>query len=62
MSKIVRYEFTGNWGVLLILCLSMVGIPIAIMYFLNGLVRIDTEMENPEEFLAAYKAGKIGRK
>jgi hypothetical protein len=62
MSKIVRYEFGGNWLVFWLLCLTGVGIPIAVILFVNGLVRIDTEMKDPEEFLAAYRAGKVGKK
>jgi hypothetical protein len=62
MSKIVRYEFGGNGFAFWFLCLTGIGIPIAVIYLVNSLVRIDTEMKDPEEFLAAYRAGKTGRK
>jgi hypothetical protein len=58
MPKIVRYEFMGNWLIFWILCVSMVGIPIAILYLLNGTLRIEHELADPEEFVSAFRDGK----
>lgn len=38
----------------------MVGIPVAILYLLQGTLRIDEEVEEPNRFLAEYRAGKYG--
>jgi len=59
MSKIVRYQFMGNWIIFGFLFLSGFGLPFAILYLFERLVRTETEMDNPEEFLAAYRAGKL---
>ncbi len=56
MSKIVRYEFLGNWWYFWLACISVIGIPIALLYLLNGTVRIDDEMDDPERFVSEYRA------
>ena len=58
MSKIVRYEFMGNWLYFWLLCISGIGIPVAILYLLNGTLRIEDEMTDPEQFVSAFRAGK----
>ena len=58
MSNVVRYEFTGNWLFFWLLCITGVGIPFAILYLLGGTLRIETEMAEPERFIAEYRAGK----
>jgi hypothetical protein len=62
VSKIVRYEFMGNWFIFWFLVITVLGIPIAFLYFLNGTVRIETEMDNPEEVLSSFRAGKLKAK
>ena len=62
MSKIVRHQFLGSWVIFCLLCLSIVGIPSAVLYMLNNTIRIDSELENPEEFLAEFRTGKLSRK
>jgi hypothetical protein len=59
MAKIVRYEFLGNWGLFTLLFISGIGIPVAILILINGTVRIEEEMDSAEEFVAAYRAGKL---
>ncbi len=59
MSKIVRYEYLGSWAYFWLCCVSIVGIPVAILMLINGTVRVEDEMKEPEEFLAAYRAGKV---
>ena len=48
----------GNWFIFWLLCLTGIGIPMAILYLIEGTVRIDTEMEDPERFIAEFKARK----
>jgi hypothetical protein len=58
MSKIVRYEFMGSWLYFWLLCISGIGIPVAILYLLNGTLRIEDEMTDPEQFVSAFRAGR----
>lgn len=48
MSKIVRYEFLGSWLMFWLLCVTIIGIPLAILYLVNGTVRIEDELDEPE--------------
>ena len=59
MSKVIRNEFMGNWLLFSVLCLTVIGIPLALLYLLSGTIRIETEMQDPEQFVAAYRAGKL---
>jgi len=59
MSKIVRYEFLGNWLLFWFLCITGVGIPVAILYLVNGTRRIEDEMSDPEEFVSAFRARRL---
>jgi hypothetical protein len=58
MSKIVRYEFMGSWLYFWLLCISGIGIPVAILYLLNGTLRIEDEMTDSEQFVSAFRAGR----
>jgi hypothetical protein len=58
MSKIVRYEFVGSWLWFWLMSISVIGIPFAILYFVNGLLRLDSEMPDPEGFVRDFKAGR----
>ena len=40
MSKIIRNEFMGNWYVFWLLCLTGIGLPLALLYLLDGTIRI----------------------
>jgi hypothetical protein len=62
MSKIIRYQFMGNWIVFTLLCLTGFGIPIAFLYALNSTVRIESELENPEELVYRYRVGALAVK
>ena len=57
MSKVVHYEFMGSWLIFGLLFLSGIGMPFAILYLLEGIIRTDTEIPNPEEFVAALRSG-----
>jgi hypothetical protein len=56
MSKIVRHEFMGSWLLFWFFCITVIGIPLGVIYYRNGMVRIEDDLENPEEALAAYRA------
>ena len=49
MSKIVRYRFMGSWISFWLLCVTVIGLPIAALYLLTGTVWLDTDVDNPEE-------------
>lgn len=59
MSKIVRYEFMGSWFYFWLGCLSVVFLPVSILYLINGTIQIESEMSDPEAFVEAYRAGKL---
>jgi hypothetical protein len=58
MGRIIRYEFVGNWLVLVLLFMSVIFIPFGVIYFILTAVKIEEEIENPNEFIAAFKEGK----
>jgi hypothetical protein len=62
MSKIVRYEFLGSWVLFWVLCFSIIGLPVALLYLVNGTVRVEDDMEDPEQFLQEYRSGKWRRR
>jgi hypothetical protein len=62
MSKVIRYEFMGSWMLFWLLGISIIGIPLAILYLLNGTIRIEDELDDPEQFLAEFRSGKLAGK
>ncbi len=62
MAKIVRYEFLGSWVLFWLLCITGVGIPVALLYLVNGTLRIEEELDDPERFVAEFRSGKIAQK
>jgi hypothetical protein len=48
MDKIVRREFRGNWLLFWVLCLTVIGLPLALLYLLNGTVEIHSECKDAE--------------
>jgi len=59
MSKLIRDQFMGSWFLFWLLSITIIGIPLAVLYLLEGTIRIETEMEDPETFVAGYRAGKF---
>ena len=59
MSKIVRYEFMGNWFLFWVLCVTVVFIPIAVLYLIGATLQLQTEVDDAESFATAYRAGKV---
>jgi hypothetical protein len=56
MSTIVRYEFLGSWLLFWALGISVIGIPLAILYLVNGTVRVEHQMDDPERFIEDFRA------
>ncbi|MCH8204762.1 MAG: hypothetical protein IID09_06330 [Candidatus Hydrogenedentes bacterium] len=61
MGKIVRYEFLGNPMRFWFMCITVIGIPMAILYLIEATVGIQESLDNPEEFLEKYRSGKFKR-
>jgi len=58
MDKVTRYEWQGSGIMLVLLCLLGITIPLAVMYFMTHLLRIETQVADSEklsEFLRARK-------
>lgn len=58
MSSITRYDFLGSEILFVLLALTGIGIPVALLYLLRNTVAIEEEMENPSEFLRDFAAGR----
>ncbi len=56
MGKIIRHEFLGSRLVVVLLCLTGFGIPLAFFYWAECLVTVVEEVEEPNEFLARHRA------
>lgn len=61
MAKIIRYQFMGSMLVFWFLCITGIGIPIAILYLINGTIRLEDEVLDPERFVEEYKAGALSK-
>jgi len=61
MSKIVRYRFLGSYYWFWLLCVSVVGLPVALLYLLHGTIRIEEELDDPERFVEEFRAGRASR-
>jgi hypothetical protein len=58
MSNVVRYEFMGSWIVFWLLFITGIGMPFAILYLLDGTLRLQTDVDDPEKFVEAYRRAK----
>ncbi len=59
MGKIVRLQFMGNWIIFWLLCLTVIGLPIALLYLVNSTVRLESELNDPELFVQEFRDGKL---
>ncbi len=59
MARVVRYEFLGNWIVFWALCIFFFLIPFAFLYWMTCSIRIEEDMDNPEEFVSLFRSGKL---
>ena len=51
MDRIARREFKGSPMLFCLLCLTIVGIPRAVLYLIQGTIEIQYEVEDAEAFL-----------
>jgi hypothetical protein len=51
MATVSRYEFMGSRILFWLLCITGVGIPVAILYLINGTLRIEERVENVDQML-----------
>jgi len=58
MDRIKRRQFVGNYLIFLILCLTGVLIPIAILYLINCTIEIEYEVSDAEEFMEYHVSKK----
>ena len=61
MGKIIRREFTGSRILFWLLVVLIVTIPFAIIYLLESLVTVESQMNEPEKFMAALREGRVAR-
>lgn len=55
MGKIIRHEFLGSRALVVLLCMTVIGIPIAVIHLIEGFVTIEEEVPDPTAFLDAYR-------
>jgi hypothetical protein len=58
MDKVIRYEWHGNGIILVLLWILGITIPLAVMYFIINVLRIETEVPDGaklSEFLRARR-------
>jgi hypothetical protein len=57
MAKIMRYEFLGNWFYLCLLLIFL--LPIGVAYWLVRSIRIEEELDSPEDFVDQFRSGRL---
>jgi hypothetical protein len=58
MGKVVWHEYVGSWVLFILLCLTIIGIPAAVLYLVEHIVTVEEEMQNPSGFMDNFRAGK----
>ncbi len=58
MTTIARHEFMGSWLYFWLLCISVVGLPLALLYLLNGTIRVEEQVEEGERVLSTLRAAR----
>jgi hypothetical protein len=56
MDKVTRYEWQGSSLILTLLCLLGVTLPMAVVYYMNNLLRIETEVPDGEKLADFLRA------
>jgi len=54
VDKIVRRQFLGNWIVFWLLCITILGIPVAVLYLIDGMVTIEQQVEDASAVMEIY--------
>jgi hypothetical protein len=61
MATISRYQFMGSWLYFWLLCITGVGIPLAVLYLLTGTIRIEEQVADADRLLDALADGRKAR-
>jgi hypothetical protein len=56
MDKVTHYEWQGNTLILTLLCVLGITIPIAGVYYMNNLLRIETQVPDGEKLADFLRA------
>ena len=48
MEKLVRREFRGSWLFFWLLCITGIGLPLALLYLIEGTVEVHSECRDAE--------------
>ncbi len=59
MSTAIRNEFMGSWLRFTAMCVTVFLIPMAVLYLVSGLLRIDTQTGDPETLVAKLRSERI---
>ena len=62
MSKLIRFEFLGSWLLFWLFAITVIGIPLAILYLLSGTVVLSQPMDDPERFVSEFRSGRLNRR
>jgi hypothetical protein len=54
-DKIVRREFLGSWIIFWLLCVTIIGIPVALLYLIDGIVTIEQQVEDANAVMEIYR-------
>ena len=57
MAKVRRNEFMGSTVIFWLLCITIIGIPVAVLYLINGTLTVEEDIDDSEEFILAFKRG-----
>jgi hypothetical protein len=58
MATISRYEFMGNWFYFWLLCITAIGLPLAVLYLLNGTIRVEEQVADAEGVVSALRSAR----
>ena len=61
MGKIIRHEFLGSRAVFFLLCITGIGIPLAVIYLIEWFVTVEEEIADPTAFIETFRAGRSPR-
>jgi len=56
MDKVTRYEWQGSALLLILFCLLGITLPMAVVYYMNNLLRIETQVPDGEKLADFLRA------
>jgi hypothetical protein len=54
-AKVVRHEFMGSPGLFWLLCITVIGIPFAVLYLLSATLTLVEEVDDTEALIQELK-------